>query len=198
MARIDDALNLVIPVKEEVGTTIYAYHSPISREVFEANYRLIAAAKAELSSKGVVYMMDAGPRIAALTLREESRRDAEQRGDEDIGAKSLLADIRRLTTILCPTAEGWKMLPVDSAIQQDFLDGEEWSEVESQIVFFTFHYAMSKKAQRKKNCEAVALVLKGSITSLSATGFIDSLPTSTKDAPIDSTVTVRVASSVPS
>ncbi|MDE1854691.1 MAG: hypothetical protein KGI38_13345, partial [Thaumarchaeota archaeon] len=97
--KLNEAINLVVPVGER-----QAYHTPISREVFEANYRILAATKAALSGKGVMYQMDAGPRIAALAMRDEGKRDAEDRGSvDDAGhprdemTPALLAEIKRLT-----------------------------------------------------------------------------------------------------
>jgi len=179
MASINEALNLVLPVRDDGAITIYAYHTPISREVFEANYRLLAATKAALSDKGVMYQMDSGPRIAALALKDEGRSGEE----DDNAALSLLAELKRLTMILCPAADGWKMLPVDGAIAQGLIDADDWGEVESAIVFFTCLYALSRKATRKKGAEAMASLLSGSITSSSALDFAASLPTSTPDVP---------------
>lgn len=181
MASINDELNLVVPVRVgEGGVRLYAYHSPISREVFEANYRLLGAAKAALASKGVYFMMDVGPRIAALTLKDEGRKEAEEQGENgDGGASALLEEIKRLTMILVPGASGWELMPVDSALSQGAIDREEWSEAEAAIVFFTFHCALSRKAERGKVAKATASVLKGWNTSSTATAYAASLPTST-------------------
>jgi hypothetical protein len=178
MPAINDALNLVVPIRADGAM---AYHTPISREVFEANYRILSAAKASISQKGVVYLMDAGPRIAALALKEEGRKDAQERGQQDDGgAASLLAELRRLTMILAPGKDGWCMLPVDAALAQNLIDAEEWGEAESAIVFFTFHYALARKAERSKAATGTALILRGSITSSTATEYAASLPTSTQ------------------
>jgi hypothetical protein len=196
MTAINDALNLVIPVRSnDSGVEIYAYHTPISREVFEANYRPLAAAKSALSAKGVYYMMDAGPRIAALTLRDEGKKDAQDQGDAgDGGVSALLGEIRRLTMILAPSGGSWNMLPVDSAIAQGLIDADEWNEAESAIVFFTFHSALSRKADRARVATATASVLKGWSTSSSAMEYIGSLPTLTSTA----ATAAKVVSSVPS
>lgn len=188
MPTLNEALNLVLPAKsDEKGVLIYAYHSPISREVFEANYRVLAATKSALASKGVIYMMDAGPRIASLTFKDESRKDALERGDVDAKGnpnedymRAFLAEVRRLTTILAPTANGFQTIPVDSAIAQNLIDDEEWTETESAIVFFTFNYWLSRKATRHNLAMATASVLKASVTSLSAMEFTASLQTSTQ------------------
>lgn len=199
--KIADNLNLTIPLRaDEKGTTVHGYHTPISREVFAENYRILAATKASLASKGVHYLMGSGPRIAALTLRDEGKKDALDRGDVDAsgkpsdgGAKALLEEIKRLTVILCPSASGWTMLPIDAAISQGVIDEDDWQEGESAIVFFTAHWALASKAEKAKVANATASALKGSITSSSATEFIGSLPTSTSSA----TTAAKAVSSVP-
>ena len=200
--KIDDALNLVFPINDgAAGVALHAYHAPISREVFEANYRLLAATKAALSSKGIHFQMGSGPLIAALTLRDEAKKDAAERGDvdaqgnaSDILAGALLAEIRRLTTILVPTPEGWQALPVDAALARNFLDDEDWSEAESALVFFTCHFALARKAERSTVAQAMGSLFKGTNTSLSPTAFAASLPTLTQNA----TTAAKAASSVAS
>lgn len=182
--KINDDLKIVIPLRTgDNGVEIYAYHSPISREVFEVNYRILAATKAELASKGIHYQMDSGPRIAALVLMDEARKDAFNNGyvDEkgngiDDNARALREEIKRLTTVLVATNDGWTQSPINAAINAEKIDEEEWREVESAIVFFTCHYALAKKADRKSIGEATASLLRGSSTSLACSEFLASLP----------------------
>lgn len=195
MAELTDDLKLVLPVREYRGVTIHAYHEPISRAVFEANYRLIAGTRAAIVGKGIAYMMDSGPRIAALTLRDEGRRDASEFGEKgNGGADSLLGEIKRLTTILVPSARGWDVVPVDSAINQGIIDEDDWSDAVAALVFFTSMYAMAKKVDRQRVAKTTASTLNASITSSSAMEFVGSLPTLTSTA----TSEPKVASSVPS
>jgi hypothetical protein len=220
MQHIDADLNAVFPVVTERVTRkekdketgdekeiheevvrIWAYHSPISKAVFDANYRLLASTKAAMASKGSHYLMSAGPRIAALTFRDEGLRDAESRGrfDDDGRPKSdevkaFFAEIKRLTTILCPGANGWVMLPVDAAIASGKIDSEDWEEVEAAIVFFCCHWSMAKKADRKRIAQVTASLLNASITSSMLSEYLVSLPRSTQAE----TSARPVASSVPS
>lgn len=187
--KLNDQLNLVVPIRQE-GVQISGYHTPISREVFEANYRLLAAVKAQLAGKGIHYQMDSGPRIAAMVLRDEGRADAEARGDlddagkpRDGGANALIAEITRLTTIIAPTADGWEPLPVRNAIDRNLIDAEEWDEALSALVFFTCHYALGKKSERPRIVEATASILNASTTPLSLSVYLASLPKSTQAAP---------------
>lgn len=200
--KINEKLNLVLPVvSDDKGVVVRGYHVPISREVFEASFRILAATKASLSSKGSYFLMDSGPRIATLTLRDEGRQDAAERGDFDAkgnpgdgGAEALLLEIKRLTTIMAPTSNGWDFLPVDTAIQQGILDEDDWREAESAIVFFTAHSALAKKADRAGVTRATTSLLKASTTSLPPMEYANSLLTSTTAEATEG----KAVSSVPS
>ncbi|VWD20846.1 hypothetical protein [Burkholderia contaminans] len=203
MIQINEAMNLVVPVvTDETGVRVWGYHTPISRQVFEANYRVLAATKASLMSKGAMYMMDSGPRIAGLTLLDEGLREAESRGRFskdgktvlDEATPALMAEIRRLTMVLVPGPGGWDLLPIESAVAAGKIDEEDQAEAESAIVFFTCICALASKSERKDQASRTATLLKGSITSLSPTEFSDSLPKSTPGA----TSAPKVVSSVPS
>jgi hypothetical protein len=219
--KIDERRNLVLPVvtekvtkkvtkqidgkdvSEEVSedvVRIYAFHVPVSRIIFEQHYRVLASTKASLSSKGAHYLMGAGPRIAALTLKDEGRKEAislgmvDERGNvQDEPTDALFAEFKRLTTILCPGPNGWDMLPVETAISSGKIDSEDWEEALSGIVFFTSHYAMAKKADRETAARGTASFLGASITSSTPTEFLASLPTLTQAAP-----TTKTPSSIPS
>lgn len=192
--KINESLNIVVNVGDAFG-----YHSPISREVFEVNYRMIAATKSALAGKGIQYQMVSGPRIASLTLLDECRNDSQERGDfgidgkpSDLNARALLAEIKRLTTILVPSANGYDMIPVDAAISRGAIDAEDWAEAESELVFFTCHYALAAKMERKNQAQAIASLLNGVSTSLMVTEYANSLQVSTT-----ATDSTAAASSVP-
>ncbi|WP_244438768.1 hypothetical protein [Paraburkholderia dilworthii] len=219
--RIDENRNLVLPVVTEKITRkvtkkvdgkdvteevtedvvrIHAFHTPVSRAVFEQHYRVLAATKASLSSKGAHYLMGSGPRIAALTLKDEGRKEAislgmiDERGNvNDDETDALFAEFKRLTTILCPGPNGWDMLPVETAISSGKIDAEDWEETVAAVTFFTCHYAMAKKADRATAANGTASFLGASITSSTPTEFLASLPTLTQDAP-----TTKTPSSIPS
>lgn len=200
--KINDALNVVLPVRSgPSGTEVSAFHTPISREVFEANYKLLAYTKANLASEGIYYQMDTGPRIAAMVLRDRARHDAEAQGDigdkgkpSERAAEALFEEMKRLTTILGPTPNGWQTLPVDAAIQADIITRDEWDETLSEIVFFTCHYALARSAEKQGIGQATASVLKASVTSSPLSEYVASLPKSTMAAPS----TEKAVSSVPS
>ncbi|HXS04804.1 MAG TPA: hypothetical protein VN731_10030 [Rhodanobacter sp.] len=184
--RIDEQLRLVTAVEGDIR----AYHVPLPRDVFEANYRLLASTKAAMMAKGAAFMADAGPRIATLLLKDEARADRE---DSEAAVTSLLQDIQRLTTVLVPTPNGWEQLPVQTAITRQAIDAESWAEVESSLLFFTCHSCMSRRMERAGVMKALALIVGGEITSSSITDYLASLPTSTATSG-----TQKPASSVPS
>ncbi len=200
--NLTEALNLSIPLRraENGDVIIHGYHTPISREVFEANYRILAATKAAIFGKGIAFASDSGPRIAALRLRDEARQDALERGDldrdgnlHDRGATALLAELKRLTMALVPTPQGWSQVPIEVAISSGAIDAEDWSEAESALVFFTCGYAMATRRDKARMARGLAGVMGSSITSLPLTEYAASLATSTQvnDTPVR-------ASSIPS
>jgi hypothetical protein len=211
--KIDEKRNLVLPIVTEKVTKkvdgkdvteevvkLWAYHTPISREVWEQHFRVLSATKSALASKGAHYLMSSGPRIAALTLRDEGRKDAAVRGsfDEqgnvlDDETQSFFAELKRLTMVLCPGQHGWDMLPIDTAISAGKIDAEDFEELASAIVFFTCNYAMARKADRETTARATASVLGASISQLNPTEFGASLPSLMQAEP-----TKPAASSIPS
>lgn len=193
--KIGPALNLILSVDRDDGTTIHLYSMPISRAVFEANYRLIARAHSELFGHGTAYALTSGPKIAALVLDDVGHENARERGrDGDGGAASLLAEIRRLTNVLCATPAGWESLPVDVAAQRGLLDADDLSEALNAICFFTFVCCMTKRAVLANVLEKMAPALGVQVTSLESTAFAASLPI-LKPAAITAP---RTASSIPS
>jgi hypothetical protein len=193
--QITDSLNLALPV----GDGLTAYHVPISRAIYETHYSVINAVKAALSRKGIHYQMGSGPRIANLVLKDEGEKDAAERNSFDAKGNviddrtpALLAELKRLTTILVPGTNGYDVLPVDVAISQGKIDDEDWNELEANLVFFTCHAMTTRKATRSSIATATASVLDGSITSLGPMDHAASLRTLTKAEP-----TPKPASSLP-
>ncbi len=185
MAVINGDLRLVIPARStEAGEPIaWAYHTAISSQVFEANYRVLAATKAALFAQGPRYAFEVGAQIAGLRLRDEGRRDAVDRGDldgdgspRDGGVAALLAELQRLTMIVLPSPAGWETMPVAVALQRGMMDADEWREVESGIVFFTSLFHLTPRAKRAQIGGVAASMQGGSLTSLPLTEWTASLP----------------------
>ena len=101
--HIDDNWNLVLPVTD----TVQVFHAPITKAVFEANFRILSATKADLFGHGNQYAFLSGLNVSALTLKDIGKRQAEERGEEgDSGAQSLLNELQRTSTILVPSDKG--------------------------------------------------------------------------------------------
>lgn len=187
--KIDDNLSLVFDVGACKG-----FHTPISRAVFEANFKIISATKAVLFYGNSSAVVNVSPVIAALTLKDEGKKIADSSGEDgDGGADAIIAEIKRLTLIMVSGASGWDMLPVDAAIQSGAMDAEEWQEALSELVFFTASYALARKADRPRAANGVCAITGLDTTSLSAEEFMASLPISKKPETTGS----KAASSVP-
>jgi len=173
--KIDDNLNVVIPLRsDDKGVKLYAYHTPIPKEVFKANSILLAATNTEIGRHGEYFQMGLGPRIATEILIKEAKKES-----QEADAAALLNEIKRLTTVLVSTESGWEHMPVDAAIRAKKVEQEEWEEVESDLIFFTCHYFLVKLSGREKAMNALMSLLQGLKTSSTITAFINSLQTST-------------------
>lgn len=150
--KIDKKLNLVIPLERDTGT-IYAFSTPIRREIFEANFRVISQAFAQLWAGGLG--MHAGPRVAALVIRGVAEDMGIWAGVEGVEA-TLVAEFRRLTNVLMPVDGNWVHIPYEDAIRRDLLTDDEFSEVEGAIAFFMVNSAMHKKVPGEQINRAAA------------------------------------------
>jgi hypothetical protein len=178
--NVTSDLKLTFPIRwNDAGEpTLYAYHIPISRLVFEQNYRLIGGTLAMLQSKSVgANVVD----VATLALKDIGRRDAREWGlpeglsIEDGGmAVPLLAELKRLTWIIAPTATGYESIPATLAIARNVVSAEDWEEAEAGLVFFTCGYA-TKRRNLPRIAEILSSDLLGSTTSLLPTEWAASL-----------------------
>jgi hypothetical protein len=189
--QIAPDLKLCIPLRRAEDDTplVYGYHTPISREVFEANFAALAATKAAIFGKGLGFTMESGQHIAELQFREEVRKLSAERMDidrdgkpNDMAATAFMAELKRLTLVLSPSETGWNNVPVDVAINQGVIDAEDWREAESALVFFTCAWSMAPRREKKIKMTAVAGVMKASITSLPLLEYAVFLQQSTQGA----------------
>lgn len=185
--KIDDNLNLVIPVEGPTGTS-YVHAAPISRDVFERNYLLISKTFAGIFREGLG--MAAGPRVAAMLMRdvakefngvgEDGQPLVDGPGTDQCAA--LMAEIRRLANVLVPTTEGYALVPLQEAIDKRALDPDDASEVENALVFFTVASAMMKRGEKVPFINGAARIWGAQTSSLNSTAFAASLRTSTETA----------------
>ena len=190
--QVNAALNLVFPIRTDSdgNPIVYAYHTPISREVFEANYRVIADTQVLISGKGRI-----GISIATLALKDAAAQYAREQG-LDFQSVPLLADVRRLTQVLAPGSNGYAPMPVDVALQTQVIDADEWAEAESAIVFFSCAFSLVPKNAREGLANALASVMKGSITSSTPSAFSSSLQLATTNVTSNETAVEPAAPTV--
>jgi hypothetical protein len=171
--QIDSKLNLVFPLRygDDGEPLIWVHHTPISTEVFQANHRIIRATNAEIWQGGIAYAA-ACANTANLTLLDVSKEDAQKRGGDDLGP-IFLQELRRLTFIIAPGTNGFEMIPVDVAAARGVIDKDDLGEMESFLVFFTVGHTPLPRAARKGLCDRIASALRGSITSLTPSEWID-------------------------
>jgi hypothetical protein len=193
--RIDERLNLVIPVKRD-GPTIYVHSMPISREVFEANFMLISKAFSAIYSEGLTVI--AGPRVAAMLIRHIASEmgiwENSKTGEPGAG-KSFLEEIKRLTNVAVPNEKGWGMIPLQVAIDQNLLSPDELSEVMGAVCFFTLNSSMMRSSEILQTLEGMESLWGTQTTSSNITAFIASLEMSTEAATLPKPT---AGSSVPS
>lgn len=176
--KINKKLNLVVPVETDTGF-LYVHSMPITREVFEKYFLVISKAFTVIYNEGLT--VTAGPRVAAMMLRTVAEKAGVWDGSDGV-ENGLMNEIRRLTNIIVPTAAGWSTIPFSEA--KDFLDPDDVSEVEGQIVFFILNSAMHKRSRVEAILTVAANFWGSLITSSNVTEYQASLPTSTTGASI--------------
>ena len=186
--KIDQRLNLVIPIERDDGSTLFVHSAPIARATFEAHYKVLAAAHCQIFH-GLAGLRSS-PRVAGLILRDVARELKLEEATE----RGLLAEIKRLTNVVIPTTDGNTVLPLDAAISRNMLDDDEVAEVDGYTSFFT---VMSSMENRKK--VTVAMRYMGMFwgtqtTSLNVTAYAASLRTLTEDESSGATAQTAPAS----
>lgn len=176
---INDQLHLTMPIyadDESDKIVAYVHSAPISREVFEAHFSLVAQTFAKIYSGG--YGMTAGPRIASLILHEV----AKESGDA-LGAVSLMNEIRRLTNVICRTNAGWEHFSFQDVADRKMFDTDDLAEVTNAIVFFTVGSSMHRKRDKRTMLSGALKMWGASISSSDFMGFHALHATSTGAAP---------------
>jgi len=193
MAGIDRKLNLVIPVDNSDGSVTYVHSTPISREVFERYFKIIARTFAEIYSGG--YTVYAGPRVAALLLKSTAMDLGVWDGPTGV-ERGLMAEIRRLTNVVLPAPQGgWVTMPFVEAIKAGQINDDDVAEVDNALAFFTVACAMHKKSDLMGILSGASKLWGGSTTSFNCTEFAASLTTSTE---VGNTGETQTTSSLPS
>ena len=179
--KLSRALNLVIPIDRDDGSTVYVHAMPISMEVFNEHFLVIARTSAALW--GLNLGLTAGPRVAAKMLRNTAK--TLQVENETL---NLTNEITRLSNVVVPSEGGYKTIPLFSALKEDGLSKDDYEEVENILVFFTVLSAMQPKKTLEPLLRETASLWGGQIESLNCTDYANSLRTSTGAASSGGTV----------
>lgn len=201
--KIDKHLNLVIPIYgdevpklDEKGVAVldankkpvmvqpvraYVHSTPLSREVFEKHFMVIARTFTAIYGGGLGQF--GGPPIAMLLLKSVAEQQNAWEGDDGVRL-GLVEEIRRTTTVMLPgeQGKGWQPVPLGVAVNRGAIDADDKSEVENAIVFFIVVSAMHKRAERRAILESVVDLWGAQISLLNSTDFAASLSTSTATA----------------
>ena len=167
--EINRRLNLVVPITREKDK-IYVHSSPISLDVFKANFKVIGRTFETLNT---LFGPTSGPRVAAMTLDSVAT---------DLGleaeTQSLKNEMRRLSNVIVPTNAGWETIPLQDALDKKLINDEDASEVENAIVFFTVLSWMPRKEVRQELMEIPVKILGARLESSTCTEYANSLKTS--------------------
>ena len=172
--RIDERLNLIIPI-EYAGGTAYAHAMPLSREVFETHFFILSKTFAAIYAEGLSHI--AGPRVAALLMKRIAVAAKIWDGPSGV-EQSLVAEMRRLTSVILPTSAGWETVPYHEVVERGLIDADDISEVENALTFFIVASAMHQRKELPTILGGAARIWGAQISSLSITAFAASLPTS--------------------
>lgn len=187
--RINKKLNLVFPVDTSAGE-VYVHSIPISREVFERYYRVIARTMAAVYRDGMSIFT--GPRIATLLLRDLATQDGNWDGVDGV-QNGLLNEIKRLTNVTVAAASrGWETIPYADACARGIIDEDDSTEVEGILCFFTFASWIHRHEHLAGILASMGQLWGAQTTSSSCTEYAASLPTST--VVVSSGVTAAIAS----
>lgn len=175
--HIDRKLNLVVPIEREDGTSVYVHSTPISKEVFEKYFLVISKAFTAIYDEGLHVL--GGPRVAHMMLRKVATDAGVWSGENGVEL-GLMNEIRRLSNVIVLTENGWKPMPLDSALARETLTDEEVSEAEGAIVFFILVSAMHKRNQVRATLQAMETMWDTLSTLYNCTEYAQLLPISTE------------------
>lgn len=167
--RLDRKLNLVIPVERDGGATIYVHAMPISRETFDSYFLPLSRLWVALQEFGVAA---AGQKIAMKMLLKVSA----DMGMLDDVQKGLIPEIRRLSNVVQPGANGWETIPLQEALNRKTFDPADAEEVENGIAFFMVLAVMAPQLLRLTEENGAANPSGARIVSSDCTAFAASLP----------------------
>jgi hypothetical protein len=196
---INKKLNLVIPLEVD-DKKMWVHSTPISREVFEANYLLFVKTLSNLYFNGIGPGM--APRVAGLALKDM----AKEISTENDVTVPVIQEIYRLTYVLMvdPATNKWTAKPFVEVKMKNLIDDETLREVENALVYFTVASAIHLKSELPTIMVGLSSIWGAQTTSLNAMDYCNSLTTlnqeeniGEKEPPIPN-ISVPRALSIPS
>jgi hypothetical protein len=201
MMRIDKALNFILPIYgDEVAkldgkgepehtaagapvmvqpVVAYVYSTPLPAEMIERHFLVLGQTFSAIFTRGLGVV--AGPAMALRMLKKVAEDN--QAWDGPAGARNVIDEMRRLTTVAVPMAGGgWEGVPLQVAVDRQFISAEDQKESENAIVFFICVSATLARAMREPMLTAAADLWSARVSPLSFTEFLTSLKTSTAPA----------------
>jgi hypothetical protein len=90
----------------------------------------------------------------------------------------------RLSNVLMPNPDGpdWKYIPLQSAVDNGFVDADEAKEVINILTFFTVASHVAPRVDRERIVRGMVAIYELQSTYLSVMEYATSLMTLTKDA----------------
>jgi hypothetical protein len=147
--------------------------------MFEEYFMLISRTFAMIYRQGLEIV--AGPRVAMLLLKKVAEDLGIVEGPKKEPAATLIAEIRRLTSVAIPGERGLEMYPLQDVVDRDLLDPDDLSEVEGAVTFFICASAMHRRKELPLILAGMTSLWGAQTTSLGFTAYLDSLPTSTEE-----------------
>lgn len=169
--KIDEKINLVMPIQRGDGRTYWVHSTPISAEVFAEFYDPLGRVFNKLYTGGIG--MVAGPKVAYFALRDLCMQTETWEGVQGI-ENTLCNEIWRLTTVLIPGVNGWDMLPFSDVMRREMMTPREIQEVKNGLVFFTVNFCMHTQSVMRLIMEVSQRTLGARVTPLTCMAFKDS------------------------
>lgn len=171
---LNRTLNIVLHLEDDA----IVHSAPLSREAFDTNWRIFAKTWSMLEGEDIG--LTAAPSVAAKALRQA----AQESGDKDLrNANAVLAEIKRTASFMRPSEDsGYAPLPLNTAIQKNWIDEDDTEDVLNSLVFFTLASRVLPKQRRGFIFQFLPALRGAEMTSSDATAFSNSLQKSNKDA----------------
>lgn len=180
-------LNIAIPTNKG-----FIHSAPLSHEVFEKYFDVIAAAYSEIT--GGDYTNAAGAKIAYLALKRAAQKRNMWDGAEGV-ANGFMNELTRVTNFIESGEQGYTALPLFHAMQQGKLDDEK-EDLINALVFFNLVSMMERKGGAEILVTSLAVFYGGLATEQDVTAYMAGMKLKAS-APMVSTAPAVVAPVIP-